>query len=172
MIQYHSRIVRDVVSFDEAFASDLETCSQLCSSKGYHPILGTLLAFSIVFNVLILVATLRVPLYRGVILHVLRTMFANIVYAIRTFALRQDRLSEVNNIDMAVDLLPEVKLLDNRSDQVESSSEILVQGSLTVQDEGSSVRDSLKVVPQSTPDNTVGFIRSDYVVLDMEGAVM
>lgn len=169
----HIRIVRDVVTLEEAFAPSIQMDSQQCEPSGYNPILGTLLFCSVSMNICVAIAMLRVPLYRGVMMHVLRTMFANTARAITNFALRHDRQPDISVIrEVSEVVLPVNDLLDIQSGQVESSAATRPHIA-TALDEGSSVRLSVEIVPQSPSVNTNDtFLREDCAILATVDDVM
>lgn len=160
------RVIRDIVSIEEAFAPPIQIDSLHCESSGYNPILGTLLFCSVSMNICILVAMFRVPLYRGVIMHVLQTLFANTMRAITNFALRHDRQLDANEIrEVSEIVVPMNDLLDTESSQVDSVA--VISPNITIaSDEGSSVRRCVEIVTQSPSVNTNDtLIREDCAVL-------
>lgn len=158
----HYRHVRDVVSMSEAFASDSELQSRQCESSGYNPILGTLLVLSATINILGLVVMLRVPLIRGVVFNVLRNIYRNTSYAIRSFAFRdfESERQDSNEADEVV--TPVVDLLGIRDSQAEAEHRILPYQSDYAQAEGSSVRECLQVDTQST-SNCTSCVGTDFI---------
>lgn len=79
------RFTREIISWEQAFADNdnAQNCTQACSSESTW--LYAMLVLATVMDLIFIGLFFRIPMLRGIVMHVIRTTFGNII----GFAMRQ-----------------------------------------------------------------------------------